>query len=186
MLSKKLALILFAAFTAMISMAQDAIGADWIKFTSESGKFSVLMPGPDQPKVVENIVWESKDSPAAAPYTTHLIKQVSENGVIFLVGWVDYAQGYSVSPQAELFANRDNFVKGVKAKLTYERAIKLGQMPGLEFTCENDAGVVSKARVYMVNMRPYMLVASTPKGRDDSVNIERFFASFRMQDGGSH
>ncbi len=36
---------------------------------------------------------------------------------MFLIGWVDYDPSFNFNRQAELEANRDNFVKGLKATL---------------------------------------------------------------------
>jgi hypothetical protein len=51
------------------------------------------------------------------PYTTHLFV-VRDDANVFLIGWVDYDPSFKFNRQAELEANRDNFVKGVNATLT--------------------------------------------------------------------
>lgn len=173
--------LLFSAACIILSLASAAMADGWIKLTSDAGKFSVLMPGPKAPEEKAETTTESKDVPASAPYTTHLFMQTSDKGVRFLVGWVDYAPGFKPNPQGELAANRDNFIKGVKAKLATERPITLGQNPGIEFTGAAEDGAAIKARVYMVGARPYMLVALTPKGKDDSVNADKFFDSFKLK-----
>src|SRR5215218_5062028 len=86
----------------------------WVKFTSETGRFSVLMPEIPQEKT------DTVDS-AHGPYTTHLFV-VKDTMSVYLIGWVDYDSSFNFNRQAELEANRDNFVKGISATLLNSRA----------------------------------------------------------------
>ena len=143
----------------------------WTKFTSEEGRFSVLMPGTPEDKV------ETTPSDHG-PYTTHLLILRQPRNV-FLIGWVDYDPSFNFNRQTELEMNRDNFVKGVNARLIETRATRIDGYPALEFTAEN-ANRIFRSRVYMVGRRPYQLVIGSPKGIDDTVNINRFFNSFKI------
>jgi hypothetical protein len=175
-------LVFLTAALFISSLVSPVMAFDWVKLTSVPGKFSVLMPGPDIPKETTETTTEAKTAPSAAPYTTHMFIQRSESGVIFLVGWVDYAPAYKPNAQAELAANRDNFVKGTDAKLGSESAITLGQYAGIEFTATRDSdGAAIKSRVYMIGAKPYMLATVAPKGQDNTRDIEKFFASFQMK-----
>jgi hypothetical protein len=143
----------------------------WVKFISDEGRFSVLMPGAPEDKV--------ETTPSEhGPYTTHLfILRQPRN--VFLIGWVDYDPSFNFNRQTELEANRDNFVKGVNARLLETRSTRIDGYPALEFTAEN-ANRIFKSRVYMVGRRPYQLVIGSPKGIDDSASIDRFFNSFKV------
>ena len=144
----------------------------WPKFTSEEGRFSVLLPGvPDAPEV--------KTTPSEhGPYTTHMII-LKQTRNVFLIGWVDYDPRFNFNRQAELEMNRDLFVRGVKARLLTSRALTIDGYPVLEFTAENPQKFFT-SRVYMVGRRPYQIVIGSPKGEDDSVNISRFLNSFKV------
>lgn len=166
-------LALFAA--ALLSLGFQTPPAGWLKLTSEEGRFSVLMPGPDAPKDQS----ATKTDPRLGPYTVHLFTKRAEKGV-FMAGWVDYAPTLNLDVQAEINANRDNFLKGVKARLTSERAVRLDGHPGLEFTAESDQAMF-KSRVYVVGKRPYQLIAVTFKGLDDAANVDAFFSSFQLK-----
>src|SRR5215813_8127670 len=85
----------------------------WVKFASDNGHFSVLMPDTPTEKV------ETTDS-AHGPYTTHLCV-VKDTTSVYLIGWVDYDPSFNFNRQAELEANRDNFVKGISATLISTR-----------------------------------------------------------------
>ena len=143
----------------------------WVKFTSEAGHFSVMMP--ETPTDKEDTV----QSPHG-PYTTHLFVVKDEQSV-YLIGWVDYDPAFNFDRKAELEANRDNFVKGINATLLSTRTTNIDGYSALEFSAET-ADRVFKSRVYMVGRRPYQIVIGSPKGLDDSVSVNRFFNSFKI------
>jgi hypothetical protein len=143
----------------------------WANFTSEEGRFSVLMPEIPTDKT------ETVDS-AHGPYTTHLFV-VRDQTSVYLIGWVDYDPSFNFNRQAELEANRDNFVKGINAQLVSSRPTMIDGYSAIEFTAETEDRVF-KSRVYMVGRRPYQIVIGSPKGQDDSVNVNRFFNSFKV------
>ena len=144
----------------------------WTKFTSEAGRFSVFMPGiPGDPKV-ETLPSEH------GPYTTHMLVLRQPRNV-FVIGWVDYDPSFNFNRQAEMEMNRDNFIKGLNATLLTTRLIRIDGYPVLEFRAEGAQRMFS-SRVYMIGRRPYIIVIGSPKGVDDSVNINRFFNSFKV------
>jgi hypothetical protein len=181
---KKLLLASFtlflAAFTCIAqehskpatSPAPTANTGGWVRLNSEEGRFSVLLPelAKDQTETTQS---------TNGPYTTHLFISKTAKG-LFLVGWVDYDPNFNFGVQSELEANRDNFVKGVKATLTNTSKISFNGHPGLEFTAETSE-VIFKSRVYIIGRRPYQLIAGTYKGQDDSYNVARFFESFQVR-----
>ena len=143
----------------------------WVKFTSENGRFSVLMPEIPPEKT------ETVDS-SHGPYTTHLFV-VKDTTSVYLIGWVDYDPSFNFNRQAELEANRDNFVKGISATLTSSKATVIDGYSAIEFTADT-ADRTFKSRVFMVGRRPYQLVIGSPKGMDDTASVERFFNSFKV------
>ena len=143
----------------------------WVRFASEDGRFSVMMPEKPTDKM------ETVDSPHG-PYTTHLFI-VRDTTSVYLIGWVDYDPGFNFNRAAELEANRDNFVKGINAKLVSTRPTNIDGYTAIEFTAETDDRIF-KSRVYMVGRRPYQIVIGSPKGQDDTANVQRFFNSFKI------
>ncbi len=143
----------------------------WVKFASDNGHFSVLMPDTPTEKV------ETTDS-SHGPYTTHLFI-VKDTTSVYLIGWVDYDPSFNFNRQAELEANRDNFVKGINAKLLTNRPTMVNGYSGLEFTAETEDRVF-KSRVFLVGRRPYQLVIGSPKEMDDTASVNRFFNSFKV------
>ncbi len=143
----------------------------WVKFSSSTGRFSVMVPEIPPEKT------ETQDS-SNGPYTTHLFI-VKDTTSVYLIGFVDYDPSFNFNRTAELEANRDNFVKGISATLTSSKATVIDGYSAIEFTAET-ADRIFKSRVFMVGRRPYQLVIGSPKGMDDSASVERFFNSFKV------
>ena len=150
----------------------DPNDAGWVKFNSELGRFSVLMPEIPTDKT------ETTQSDHG-PYTTHLFV-VRDTKNVYLIGWVDYDPSFNFNKQSELDANRDNFVKGIKATLLSTRPLNLDGYQALEFVAETSDRIF-KSRVYIVGRRPYQIVIGYPKGEEDPLTINRFFNSFKIR-----
>ena len=143
----------------------------WVSFSSEEGHFSVLMP--EVPTDKTQTVGSQH-----GPYTTHLFI-VRDTTSVYLIGWVDYDPSFNFNRQAELEANRDNFVKGINAKLLTTRPTMIDGYSAIEFTAETTERIF-KSIVYLVGRRPYQIVIGSPKGQDDTALVNRFFNSFKI------
>jgi hypothetical protein len=144
----------------------------WVTFNSEPGRFSILVP--DIPTEKTDVVQSEY-----GPYTSHFFT-VRSTKSLFLIGWVDYDPSFNFNPTLELEANRDNFIKGIKATLTNNQPGRIDGYQTLEFTAETFE-MVFKSRVYMVGRRPFLVVARTAKAVDDTANVDRFFASLKFR-----
>ena len=143
----------------------------WVRFSSELGRFSVLVPvAPEETK-------ETTPSDHG-PYTTYLFI-AREPSYVYLVGWVDYDPSFNFNRQKELEANRDNFVKGVKATLTSTQSLRVDGYSVIEFTADTPERTFH-SRVYMVGRRPYQIVIGYPKGQSEIAPIAKFFNSFKV------
>ncbi len=89
--------------------------AEWVKFTSTVGDFSVLMPGTPAYKL--------KTEPSDhGPYHSHLFT-LRDARNMFIIGWADYPASFNFNRQAEIELNRDNFVTGMKARLLTSKSV---------------------------------------------------------------
>jgi len=148
-----------------------ADNSGWVRYNSVNGHFSVLLPETPEEK--------TETTPSDhGPYTTHLFV-VRDTKNVYLIGWVDYDPSFNFNRQAELEANRDNFVKGITATLIGSRALVLDGYSALEFTAET-ADRTFRSRVYMVGRRPYQIVIGSPKDEPDAAATNRFFSSFKV------
>jgi hypothetical protein len=146
--------------------------AGWVNFDSDDGHFSVLVPQIPEDKA------ETTDS-AHGPYTTHLFV-TRDTSNVYLIGWVDYDPSFNFNRQAELEANRDNFVKGISATLLNSQSLVLLGFSAIEFKAET-ADRTFWSRVYMVGRRPYQIVVGYPKGEDIPSEATKFVNSFRVK-----
>ena len=154
------------------TLAQAFQQTPWVKVTPVGGRFSVMMPTKPEEST------ETRDSPLGE-YTAHLF--MARGGeAIYIVGWVDYAPSVKLDVQGEIDANRDNFLKGVSAKMTGERKITLDGNPGIEFTAESE-GNTFKSRIYLAHNRPYMLATTWIKGDPEPAGISTFLNSFKFE-----
>ncbi len=144
---------------------------NWVRYDSAVGRFSVLMP--EIPK--DTVETTPSDH---GPYTTYLFIARDERNV-FLIGWVDYDPKFNFNRQSEMEANRDNFVKGVKATLTGSRSLTIDGYQVLEFTADTNERTF-KSRVYMVGRRPYQIVIGYPKEDATVAPVTKFFNSFKV------
>ncbi len=155
---------------------------EWPEFSPTGSRCFVKMPTKPEEKS------ETTDS-KHGKYTTHLFIARTDVAT-YLFGWVDYAPDYHPDKQAEMEANRDNLLKNVQAKLTSNRKISLTEEygvrkmslvhPGIEFTAESPSRMI-RSRVYMVDYRPYQLVAVWESGKEEPPGVALFFSSFRLE-----
>jgi hypothetical protein len=146
---------------------------EWVKVSPLGGGFSIMMPAKPEEGV------KSDDD-----FTSHLFTVTTPNG-IYLAGYGDYAPSIRLDVDSELSVNRDKFIKGVNATLSDSRKITLDGHPGLEFTAESDQASF-KSRIYLWGNRVHQIAVATINGKDDSANLNRFFASFAFTSNNSH
>lgn len=171
MKKKILAVLPLLLLAALNARAQTPAG--WVKFSPPTPHFNVLLPS--QPK--EDV---KTSEGANGPFTTYTYMTASPEREIYMVGWVDYDPKFKFGVQAELEANRDNFVKNIKARLVSTTPIKLGTHPGIEFKAAVDGKADIFSRVYIVGRRPFQLIFVSPLGLDSAAARERFFSSFKL------
>ena len=105
----------------------------------------------------------------------HFFTARSEGGV-FIAAYADYAIG---DVKSELDANRDSFLKGMKATLVSESDIKLEGNPGREIKAARD-DLVIRSRIYLVGKRYYQAIAITPANLPGDLEADRFLTSFQL------
>ncbi len=156
----------------VLAASLNAYQSDWVKVSPAGGGFAIMMPAKPEEKV------EPSDE-----FTFHLFT-VTADKAIYLASYGDYAPSIKLNPEGELLANRDNFLKGVSAKLIDSKKIILDGRAGLEFTGESDQASF-KSRVYLFGNRVHQIAVAVFKGQDDTDNVNRFFASFTFSGSGN-
>jgi hypothetical protein len=157
-----LSLVLILATASSLNAAQ---GNEWVKLEPAGAGFSIMMPGKAKEEVQPSV-----------DFTLHMYDADTANG-IYMAGYGDYAPRIHLDPVGELVANRDNFLKGLNARLIESKNISLDGHAGLEFTGESSDNFF-KSRVYLIGNRVYQIAVAIDSSKDDSANINRFFNSF--------
>lgn len=157
---------------ALAGWAQSG-NAGWSKYTNDSGKFSMLVPGTPE-----------ETSSTAKGVLLHTFK-VLQRPRLYLVIYSDYPDAdLELKTSTRLAAERDGFIKGLTdGKLVSEREItfKRGNtdLPALEFTAETET-VNYKSVVVLDGHRVYFACAGSIKGNDSTSEFERFLGSFTL------
>ena len=161
----------FLILLVLLSTASAQTDQPWIRLAPENTGFAVMLPAKPEEQV------NTKENFSSRLFTL-LTKDGATPRAFYLMGWGEYAPSVKLNTQAELEANRDNFIKEIPGmRLLGTQKISLDGRPGIEFTGEsNQASVVS--RVYVVGNRVYQLAVMVSKGMEEKQNMNKFFDSF--------
>jgi hypothetical protein len=150
--------------------------SDWKEFTSDEGRFSVLLPRTPRQTT------ETVDAPAG---------EIDEHTFTTIYGSITYVVSYSDYPQnlttgdtrAVLDSLRDSAVTSFNGKLLSERSISLNGHPGRELKIQvsDDAGTaIARFRIFLVRNRLYYLYTLAPEERSPSPSVDKFLNSFKL------
>jgi hypothetical protein len=165
--------LISAGLLLTLAASLNAYQSGWMKVEPLGGGFSIMMPAKPEEKVKPS-----------EEFTFHSFT-VNGERAIYLASYGDYAPSIKLNSEAELIANRDNFLKGVNATLIESRKITLDGHAGLEFIAENEKASF-KSRIYLMGNRVHQLAVAIFKEQDDSDNVNRFFGSFSFSSNQDH
>jgi len=152
---------------------------DLKKFTSEPGKFSVLMP-----KNAATTT-QSMDTPIGKVKVTMTAKE--EGGIHYLIAYTDYPADKvkAMDANKSLDGARDGSLKKTGGKLILEKKITIGKAkyPGRELLIRlQDGKLWLRQRLYMVKLRQYQAVMVGPENLVKDKTAEKFFQSFELRE----
>jgi hypothetical protein len=156
-------------FILILATSLKAQSGEWVKLSPPGGGFTIMLPGRTEEEV------QPGDD-----FTFHSFGVRTDKGV-YIIGYGDYAARIKLDPPRELDANRESFLKGLNARLIASKKVTLDGHDGLEFTGESSQFFL-KSRVYLIGNRVYQLSVAIETGKDDTDNVNRFFASFAFTD----
>lgn len=159
----------------LASLAQEAAPpanpSVWKRFTSETGKFSVLMPG------------EVKEQ---AERELHLFEvERTQEEVRYSVAYEDFAVAiYQTTAELEdAFAGLRRTIAQENGKILAESRMTLKGYPGIEFKLTfPKEGSTGRARVFIAKQRVYTLVVKTNREKNLTRSVDGFFQSFQILD----
>lgn len=167
---RNLILVLFVS--VLLCSGADAQTAKWQKFSSDEGKFSVMMPCKAEVDV-EKPDPEDEDAVEQTFYSCSL-----ESGY-FMVTYTDFKE--VIDDKGMLDAYRDGIAEG--ATIVSEKSITLGSTPGRELVLSkttDEIEQVFKWRFYLRGHRIYALTVGTEKPRAGSPDMTKFLNSFKI------
>ncbi|MBD0325596.1 MAG: hypothetical protein ICV68_04155 [Pyrinomonadaceae bacterium] len=143
----------------------------WIKYTSNEGRFSVLMPV--QPKVSSQPV----DTAAGKLINNVVLSQTTT--AAYAVSYADYPQN-NADPQTVLDSVRSGAINGIKGTLISGKNITHKGFPGREFQASTE-GALYTSRIFLVNNRLYQMVVVAPANQSSATDVNKFLTSFDLR-----
>lgn len=148
----------------------------WQLFSRPEGGFAVQMP----PGTVREGVQPMETELGAIDI--HLLG-IDLPTRLYAIVYQDFPEAFEAATPEALLSSTLEGVKGnVSRRLQDDRAITLGNHPGVDLYYEGFDGLSYKQRLYVVNRRMYMLVAATSEAVSSSFieDADRFFNSFEL------
>ncbi len=163
--------VVLLAFSAALSYSQSSQG--WRTYTSEEGKFSVLLPG--QPETGTRPV--GVDWPTAAAHVINL----QTPPAAYIIAYFDIRTVPSTADEVKrvLDETRDRLVKMYSLKLERESDKTGWGFPGRELRMSDRQGKPFLSRIALVRERVYHVSVALLKDDPRSADVDRFFNSFR-------
>jgi hypothetical protein len=158
-------------------VASDAAG--WQDYTSEGGKFSVLMPTKPQ-----ELSQEKKTDIGTVKINMALSESKDS---AYIVGYNDFPGKFTddeISTRLNLGAK--GFMSGsMKGTITSSKETKLGEIPCLDFDGSGKIQAIdakAKGRICIANnARLYQVVMATPSNKFSQADADRFISSFKIK-----
>ncbi len=149
----------------------------WTPFRSAEFKFAVVFP--NEPVKDDPVLDKRTDGSVAS--TTFMFTASAPGVYASIAGGTDY--NFTVDAERELLASRDNFVKGLSAKLVSSRRFDFqsadGKLPAISFSLESEVWL-GKAIIIVKGNRGYMAAFVYQKGRGYAGAANKFLASFEI------
>jgi len=152
----------------------------WKEFTSQEGRFSVLLPG------TPSLTQLPTPAPDKVGNTTMLTIPVPGKKLALVVVFADLPSGELKSGVDKALRNmKAGFLDQVKGTgtLKKETKITLGKHPGLQLEMEVPGQGASVTKFYIVGGRVYTLMAAGADPAADALETRTFFDSFKLLPG---
>jgi hypothetical protein len=174
--------LLLIAFVATVTGGRTLLPFSvpaWQEYRSQSGRYSILMPGKPQERT------QAVDS-LAGSIDMHIASYEDRSGA-FLVMYADYPADLIRSEQAEavLDGAAQGAVTNVKGRLTQQRNISLGTVPGREIEFDTQAQGAQpatriKVRYFLTNGRLYQVMVVAQQSQGLPADTQKYLDSFKL------
>lgn len=170
---KAFAVLLVLFSVVLVCAAQSE--AEWVKFTSPEGKFSLLLPKEPKREIVSDP-------------TPHSKLEATGDGYVFIV---EYFENVTMTdPEKYLDEAQKDIVEALSTPLVRETKISLDSYPGreleFEMTAQNGTKVLASTRIYAVNGSFYSMSFVRRADLDASAEMKtKYFSSIKFTPGKS-
>lgn len=155
--------------------------AAWQEFSSDKGKFSVMVPLPPEEKV------EPVNLPQIG--TVNMITYtVEQRDGAYMATYADYPYGLfqQTTPDKVLDGVGQGMARGssTDGKVVSEQKIMVENNPGRDLVIEGtrqNVKFIMKARIALVSHRLYQIAAVMPKDQSTTIDAAKFLDSFKLK-----
>lgn len=170
-------------YIAIVSILPFVQFADWDRFISEKGGFSIMVPGEMTQK--ENVV-ETEIGELTYHVYFHKPEEKTADNFLYMVSYCDYPEGTVHSDSTELLAEFfeatvESSVFSIDGDLFYSADIDYRGYPGKMWRVnygDNTAAIKTKA--FVVRSRYYAIQAITLRDKSLNGSIDKFLDSFQL------
>jgi hypothetical protein len=156
------------------ALAHGFQSAEWIKYTSNEGRYSALVP--QQPKFSS----QEATAPGGEKFTQYMA-QTNDNESVYVMGYFDFTPNMVFS----LDKARDGMLAATQGTLIKEEPITLGGSPGRDLKLATKNGnfdLLVRVRFFEVGRRIYVIQHIFQKSSDSPAlmaKTAKFFDSFK-------
>lgn len=168
-------LIVFILVCAVILIRRNVNRPTWKEFSSDDGKFSVLMLGTPR---------EETTQVGGKPFRSYSCQLQKDTA--YRVIYADIPDETLKKEEPDYTGKfLDDACRGLEGRFKGEfksaKRISVGEYPGREVEIAAPDNVYYRARVYLVKNRYYQVLAQGPKGTIDAEPTTKFLDSFKVQ-----
>ncbi len=169
--------ILFIASVAVALVFTGFTNADWYKFSSSDGHFSINFPSKPEESS------EKQTTKDGTPFEIHYVSYSPSDSEVYMVGYIDMNTFYPAEKSMkEILENsRDGATGSMETTNVNTITTNLDGEPYIEFTFTS-AKFTGKDRIYIINKYQYSLITIFSLGQGISPDADKFIRSFRHSD----
>lgn len=182
MTKNKIAILIFV-FSVAGLMGQSSDQNEWIRYTAEEGRFTIMLPS--EPEVLEKEILTSIGEMTLYSYMMAPDYSDRDPNLMYLVEYYDYPEGTFPIDSVDLrqlFYDHTASATSLEigGELTYQTQSTVGGIDGVLYRCVyKDGTFVMKSRMFFVGDRFYHLKVYCP--HESALNDEKdwFLNSFQ-------
>lgn len=182
-LSSAIALsVLFGTSTGFIPSLQAASteATSWQKFDSQAGKFRVLMP--KAPEVRKQSFPMQGTKLTIQMHTFTALDDQRSHQAAYSVAYADFPFIPTTAEAAEVLLDASQSQILLNNTLLARSSLQLKGNPGRELKLKDPKGLLTRARMFLVKERIYMVMVFSHSEQGLASNSDRFLNSFELAD----